>query len=505
LNHAPDPVALEPFWNDRVVFMVHPQFAAWVLQSGKSRFTLMSAVPSTASASIAQLAACWYGSAWPGTNACELDYSYSYVTESNGYPVFRGETGSITLTSEEAGNFLRLDPFFDGQEADVPTNRGLPVGGHTYGARVCQGPTSVQLTLTSQVARTHETTTNKITSVATTSVHTSDAALGAGLDAMKLFSLKVTETDATTSTYTAALKTTYSDSTATVETDATAAQVTLNDVDKNSGVNCGPQCHDPLPHQPAVNVYLDRLFGGFMFQDPAAARHLSFHGPAWMAGRLLSVYASEALKDQMFGDVQPGSRSATAIGVLGRTRVLSGDASGRFHPDAPLSRGDLALALTGALGLNADAPAGTRPRFADLREQPASMKAASATVSRGLVRPRSATEFGPLDQVTRGEFAVALSESFRSPKKGDAAITDGKGKAVSGTPLARAVDNVVKAGYMRPRDNGEFAPQESVSRAEAAEALYAALSDEARRREREDLDAASRNKEKRPGSPAPRR
>ncbi len=502
LNHAPDPVAIQPFWNDRIVFMVHPQFAAWVLQSGKSRYTLMSAVPSTASASVAQLAACWYGSSWPGTNACELDYSYSYVTESNGYPVFRGETGSITLTSEEAGNFLRLDPFFDGQRADIPTNRGLPLGGTDYGARICQGPTTRQLTLTSQVAQTHEVTNNKINSVATTSVHTSDAALSFGLDAMKLFGLKVTQTDATQDTYTATLKTTYLDSTATVETDATAAQVTLNDVDKTTGINCGPQCHDPLPHQPSVNMYLDRLFGGFMFQDPGAARHLFFHGPAWMAGRLLSLYASEALNGRMFADVEPGSRDATAIGVLGRTRVLSGDASGRFHPEAALSRGDLSLALTSALRLNADKPAAERLRFADLREQPALMKAALATASKRMVSPRSASEFGPQDDVTRGELAIALTEAFRPPEKSAATMARGKGKEASGTQLSRAIENVVKAGYMRPRDKGEFAPEESVSRAEAAGALYAALSDEVRRREREDLNTASRDKDNRPRLPA---
>src|SRR5262249_21320594 len=53
-----DPIAIQPFWNDTFVFVVHPQFAAYALQSGQSRYVWTGAVPSTASASVAQLAAC---------------------------------------------------------------------------------------------------------------------------------------------------------------------------------------------------------------------------------------------------------------------------------------------------------------------------------------------------------------------------------------------------------------------------------------------------------------
>jgi hypothetical protein len=264
--------------------MVHPQFAAWVLQSGQARYALMGAVPSTASASVAQLAACLYGSSWPGTNACELPYAYNYVTESSGGTVFRSASGSLTLTSAEAGNFLRLDPFFDGQSADIPTNRGLPLGGNDYGARICQGPTTRQLTLNSSVEQTDESKNSKINSVAATSVHTSDAALNAGFDAFKVLQMKITQTDVSQTTLVATLKTTYSDSTATKETKATTAQVTLNDVDKTTGISCGPQCHDPLPHLPNLNIYLDRLFGGFMFQDPAASRNYYFLRPDLLGG-----------------------------------------------------------------------------------------------------------------------------------------------------------------------------------------------------------------------------
>jgi hypothetical protein len=52
---------------------------------------------------------------------------------------------------------------------------------------------------------------------------------------------------------------------------ATQAQVTLNDLDVTSGGCALPHCHLPLPQRPVVNVFLDRQFGGFMFQDPGAA------------------------------------------------------------------------------------------------------------------------------------------------------------------------------------------------------------------------------------------
>ena len=54
---------------------------------------------------------------------------------------------------------------------------------------------------------------------------------------------------------------------------------------------------------------------------------------------------------------------------------------------------------------------------------------------------------------------------------------------------------------MRPRDNGQFAPEESVSRAEAAGALYAALSAEVLHRERESINAPHTNSDDRDRSP----
>jgi hypothetical protein len=218
------------------------------------------------------------------------------------------------------------------------------------------------------------------------------------------------------------------------------------------------------------------------------------------AGRLLDVYTVDPSNLLMFADVERGSPHARAIGVLGRTRVLSGDASGRFHPESALSRGDLALALASALRLNVNNPIPDMPRYADLSDRPALIKAALAVASARMVLPRSANEFGPQDHVTRGELANALAQAFRLSAGPAEKFSASKENTAPRKQLSLAIDKVISAGFMRPRDDGEFASDEAVSRAEAAGALYAALSAEVRRRERESINTPFINSSDRNGS-----
>lgn len=65
------------------------------------------------------------------------------------------------------------------------------------------------------------------------------------------------------------LKATFNSSTVVTKTNATQDQVMLSDQDVTNGCSL-PHCHLPLPDRPTVNIYLDKMFGGFMFQDPGA-------------------------------------------------------------------------------------------------------------------------------------------------------------------------------------------------------------------------------------------
>lgn len=285
--HPESPRAIEPFWADTFVFLVHPQFAVWVLDAGKSHYVMTAAVPVTADATVAQLAACWQGSAnWPGTNPCELQYAHAIATAAGGavrhggrsHPsaggavVFTGAQDHVTLTPEEAHRFLLLDPFFRaGQSAAVRADRALSLSSTQYGARIGERARPVALALTRTVATSTERTGSTTTTLSITSVRGSDASFNVGEALFGVLGMSGTEGKSVKTGSASDLKATFTDSTVVSRANATQAQVTLNDLDVTSG-NCSlPHCHLPLPERPVVNVYLDRQFGGFMFQDPGAA------------------------------------------------------------------------------------------------------------------------------------------------------------------------------------------------------------------------------------------
>src|SRR5262249_18035469 len=58
----PNVRAKEPFWLDRFILFVHPQFAVWILGNNQpNRYVMYGAVPVTANVSVLQLDACVNG------------------------------------------------------------------------------------------------------------------------------------------------------------------------------------------------------------------------------------------------------------------------------------------------------------------------------------------------------------------------------------------------------------------------------------------------------------
>jgi hypothetical protein len=208
--------------------------------------------------------------------------------------------------------------------------------------------------------------------------------------------------------------------------------VTLNDYDNatqgNSGQAC-KNCHNPLAAVPTVNVYLDRKFGGFMFQDPAAGPEPSAaQRAAWEAqfGVADMAVAQESTRNR-FGDVADSSPQKTAIGMMVRLGVMSGYPDGKFHPDDTMTRAQFAVALDKVSSLAAPA---TPPAFTDLSAGSRVEKAAGAVVSAGLLTA-SDGRFNPGDDVSSDEFHAALTHAFpaglpagaadASPTRGEAA------------------------------------------------------------------------------------
>ncbi len=313
----------EPFWLDTFVLLVHPQFATYVLGRGKERYVMTGSVPVTGKITVGDLQSCALGQSIMSTeNPCEVTYGDAGVNYIDGTgPVYQSQgnycpdkhQACIKLTSAEAANLLRLDPFYGrGQNAPLPANRAIPITSQSYGVLVSshKDPQTgqdivtrvddpVTVTYDNTMAHTMGTGTKTTTGTEVTDIDGSSTGAGVTLSLepevqtgadngennnsngnsnnnskspVKVgYNQGLTVSGGETTTVGTAVVTSYSDSTAVSNTQETTANVTLNDMDNAILGNNGPACntcHGPMPDQPSTNVYLDRVFGSYMFQDP---------------------------------------------------------------------------------------------------------------------------------------------------------------------------------------------------------------------------------------------
>ncbi len=483
VKNDPNIRAKEPFWYDRFILLVHPQFATWVVGGDKDRYVMYGAVPVTANADIAQLDACAGGVTLYGQDQCTLDYTDDGLQAGGQSQIFySGSYHSIELTKNDATQLLLLDPFYvGGQGAQLSAQRAIPVASVNYGAKIGQPPTTYTGTLnnvvqTQQGTNNQQSNTSQVTDVIgydnsigmTASVSNSGASYKAGVTLDNSDQISEDNT----------VKTTFTDSTATSNQNVTQASVTLNDVDDTTQGTNGPgckACHDPLPAVPSVNIYMDRMFGSFMFQDPAAPHTSSSnpltHAPAPLtcSSVLLATSTSDEQKTQRFSDVPLNASSHTAIGLLARTHLLTGE-NGQFHPNDPLSRVQFATVLANTLRL----PSGTSRNFSDVARTDARLGAAQAAINAGLMSSSSPTNFGPAEPVSRQDFAFAVARGFN--------ITGGTATAAADSnqiapQAASGVGAMVSRGFMKLNSSNSFQPAAPISRAETAQILVDVLNE----------------------------
>jgi S-layer homology domain len=479
--------ALEPFWADTFILLVHPEFTAWVVSNSQSRYAFYGSVPTTIDATVLQLDFCKRGQVEFGQNQCTFEYSASGIAlaKTGQAPVYNGQSESITLSQTDAANLLMLDPFYvGGQSAALATNRAVPVSSTTYGAKIGEParPFGPQ-TITNTQAQTATGKAQQSSYSTVTSVQSQGSSYGAEINASggKTGATEgVTYTVGSKDTSSTTLKYTYVDSTATSKQNVTQASVTLNDVDNTTTGSSGPSCkicHNPLPDQPSVNIYLDRLFGTFMFQDPRAPGASDVLHPvlvpvAVSTLHLMTILTGEEMSQNRFSDITQSDPARGMIGFLAREKILPGTAKALFAPGALITRGQLAAALASSLQIKS--PASPESAFSDILGGTPLASSVKAAVNANLINPATETTFDPGGSISRQDLAVALARGFSL--SGATAPTVSDAPQVSASARS-SVAAVVAKGYLKAFSDNTFRPTTFVTREEAAEAIYLALYD----------------------------
>jgi hypothetical protein len=427
-TQTPNLYALEPFWDDEFVLIVKPQFVVWVIGGSADRYQMYGAAPALAEVGVGVLDACATGQTvnFGVLNPCEVQYSTADMTASNKTSdvVSKGQSGSVTLTKDEARGLLALDPFYQsGQDAEIDATRANQVASPAYGASAIESDVSytnsfsnnTQLELSQNASVSYTTDITKMYADTTSAGLTMGMPNGAsgggggggggGGSATPTVSSTLTIQSSDQTSYENDLQLTYQNSTAVSKDVVTTAQVTLND-EANCSATTTTNCHGPLAARPSVNIFFDRVFGSFMFQDPAAPKDYSRSKvPVCCIVLVNSLLAQETSKPR-FSDVPKTDPNVGAIGVLALTQVLPGNADGTFKPNDPFTRQQLAVAIAQAAHLP---KAAANVKFGDIADGDPNLNLIEAATAAKAVMPRSAVEFGASDPVTRADLSTALS------------------------------------------------------------------------------------------------
>lgn len=172
-----------------------------------------------------------------------------------------------------------------------------------------------------------------------------------------------------------------------------------------------------------------------------------------------------------FTDVPPSASHATAVNWMAAAGVTSGVAPGRFGPEQPVTRGQVALFLWRFMGKPVPS---RRANYADLTTAGDLRDAVDwmdeAGVTRSSAPPGSRRRFDPAGRATRAQMAAFLWRLAGEPTGAPpAAFTDVRRPGWQAGPIDWAAFNRITVGL---GGTSRFDPEGTVTRAQVASFLY---------------------------------
>ncbi|MBR3639556.1 MAG: S-layer homology domain-containing protein, partial [Clostridia bacterium] len=168
-----------------------------------------------------------------------------------------------------------------------------------------------------------------------------------------------------------------------------------------------------------------------------------------------------------FSDVDSAKWYYDDVSKVCSSNLMKGVSATKFDPEGTLTRGMCATILYRA----AKEPAvKAKATFTDVEAGAYYADAVAWAQIEGVVNGKTATEFDPDGDITREEFATMLyrytdAEDLTLPETRDGEPVDAD--EVSDY-AADAVDNMYKGEVVNGRENGEFDPDDDITRAETA-------------------------------------
>jgi hypothetical protein len=156
------------------------------------------------------------------------------------------------------------------------------------------------------------------------------------------------------------------------------------------------------------------------------------------------------------------------ISYLATREIVRGVGDGSFEPARAVNRGEFVTMLAKALGLE---PLSGKTPFTDVQEYAWYAPYLRSALKEKLVSGMSGDVFVPSGVISREQMAVMLANSLAGAEKRHSASSFGDSADIS--PWAvEAVNVAVDQGLLQGFPDGSFRPQEPVTRAQSAAAIY---------------------------------
>jgi subtilisin family serine protease len=177
---------------------------------------------------------------------------------------------------------------------------------------------------------------------------------------------------------------------------------------------------------------------------------------------------------QHFSDVPPSHWAYSQIEACFGAEIVQGYDDGKYHPEYPVTRDQMAVYIARALaGGDAAVPAGpAQATFADVPTTFWAYRHIEYDYDEGVVTGYDAERYAPGDPVDRGQMAVYVARAMVAPG-GDAAIPDPEPPATfPDVPVSfwsyKHVEYCVGQGVVQGYDDGTYHPEYPVTRDQMA-------------------------------------
>lgn len=132
---------------------------------------------------------------------------------------------------------------------------------------------------------------------------------------------------------------------------------------------------------------------------------------ATMIGRALNLDGTQ--RDTRFPDVKDGNNASGFIETAAELGIITGFPNGEFKPNAPVTRGQMAIFLSRAFELKEE----SQQSFTDIREGMSSYIHVKRILAANITQGFPGGTFRPDQQINRAEFAALLARALNDEFK----------------------------------------------------------------------------------------